>query len=73
MVAIVPEIYGFFWFFFVFSMFLLWSFVRSMIFVVCLGFFNVFALVAVWEVWKGLGISGELWDALGDSGMLWEP
>ena len=43
-----------------------------MVFLVFLGFFNVFALVAVWELWKGLGISGELWGALGDSGMLWE-
>ena len=42
-------------------------------FVVFIGFFNVFALVVVWELWKGLGISGELWDALGDSGTLWEP
>ena len=53
-------------------MFLLWSFVRSMVFVFFLCFFYVFALVAVWELWKGLGISGELWGALGDSGMLWE-
>jgi len=34
-------------------------------------FFNVFALVVVWELWRGLGISGKLPDALGDSGMLW--
>ena len=35
-----------------------------MVFVVFLCFFNVFALVVVWELWKGLGISGEPWDAL---------
>ena len=42
-----------------------------MVFLVFLGFFHVFALVVVWELWRGLGISGKLPDALGDSGMLW--
>ena len=42
-----------------------------MVFLVFLCFFNVFALVVVWELWRGLGISGKLPDALGDSGMLW--
>jgi hypothetical protein len=35
-------------------------------------FLYVFALVVVWELWRGLGISGKLSDALGDFGMLWE-
>ena len=35
-----------------------------MVFVVFLGFFNAVTLVMVWELWKGLGISGEPWDAL---------
>ena len=42
-----------------------------MVFMVFLSFFNVFALVVVWELWRGLGISGKLPDALDDSGMLW--
>ena len=40
-------------------------------FVVFIGFFVVFALVVVWELWRDLGISGKLPDALGDSEMLW--
>ena len=72
MVAIIAEIYIFFvflCFFYVFAMVVceIYGFCSFSIIVV-----NVFALVAVWELWKGLGISGGLWDALGDSGMLWE-
>ena len=45
------------------------------VFLLFLSFFNVFALVVVLEVWKGLGISGELWETPGCFGSLerlWE-
>ena len=50
-------------------MFLLWSFVRFMVFIVFCCFFQCFCFGSGLG---GLERFGELWDALGDSGMLWE-